>query len=124
MLRLDLFRRRNFAFGNLETLTMYAGLAILFFFLVIFLQEVAGYSAVEAGLTTVPATVIMFLLSSRMGALADRYGPRWFMAGGPLHLVGRDPALPALRDRDLVPRRPAAGARRVRARALGARWRR
>ena len=76
MLRLDLFRRRNFAFGNLETLTMYAGLAILFFFLVIFLQEVAGYSAVEAGLTTVPATVIMFFLSSRMGALADRYGPR------------------------------------------------
>ena len=47
MLRLDLFRRRNFAFGNLETLTMYAGLAILFFFLFIFLQEVAGYSAVE-----------------------------------------------------------------------------
>ena len=31
-----------------------------------------------------PATVIMFLLSSRMGMLADRYGPRWFMAGGPL----------------------------------------
>ena len=83
MLRLDLFRHRNFAFGTLETLTMYAGLAILFFFLVIFLQEVAGYSAVEAGLTTVPATVIMFFLSSRMGALADRYGPRWFMAGGP-----------------------------------------
>jgi MFS family permease len=26
----------------------------------------------------------MFLLSSRMGMLADRYGPRWFMAGGPL----------------------------------------
>ena len=84
MLRLDLFRRRNFAFGNLETLTMYAGLAILFFFLVIFLQEVCGYSAVEAGLTTVPATVIMFFLSSRMGMLADRYGPHWFMTGGPL----------------------------------------
>jgi predicted MFS family arabinose efflux permease len=84
MLRLDLFRRRNFAIGNLETLTTYAGLAILFFFLVIFLQEVAGWSAVEAGLTTVPATVIMFLLSSRMGALADRYGPRLFMGVGPL----------------------------------------
>jgi EmrB/QacA subfamily drug resistance transporter len=84
MLRLDLFRRRNFAIGNLETLSMYAGLAILFFFLIIFLQEVAGWSAVEAGLTTVPSTVIMFLLSSRMGALADRYGPRLFMGLGPL----------------------------------------
>ncbi len=84
MLRLDLFRRRNFAMGNLETLSMYAGLAILFFFLFIFLQEVAGYSAVKAGLTTVPSTLIMFALSSRMGALADRYGPRFFMTAGPL----------------------------------------
>ena len=31
-----------------------------------------------------PSTVIMFVLSSRMGALADRYGPRLFMTGGPL----------------------------------------
>ena len=42
MLELELFRRRNFAVGNLETLAMYAGLAILFFFLVIYLQQVAG----------------------------------------------------------------------------------
>jgi EmrB/QacA subfamily drug resistance transporter len=84
MVKLELFRRRNFAMGNLETLTMYAGLAILFFFLFIFLQEVSGYSAVKAGLTTVPSTLIMFFLSSRMGALADRFGPRLFMAGGPL----------------------------------------
>ncbi len=82
MLRLDLFSRRNFAIGNLQTLTMYAGLSILFFFLFIFLQEVAGYTALKAGLTTVPSTLIMFALSSRMGALADRHGPRLFMGGG------------------------------------------
>ena len=45
MLQLDLFPRRNFAVGNAETFAVYAGLAILFFFLVIFLQQVAGYSA-------------------------------------------------------------------------------
>jgi len=84
MLKLELFSRRNFAVGNAETLAMYAGLAILFFFLVIFLQEVAGYSALESGLTTVPVTVIMFVLSRRVGALADRYGPRFFMGAGPL----------------------------------------
>ena len=60
------------------------GSSILFFFLFIFLQEVAGYSALKAGLTTIPSTLIMFVLSSRMGALADRYGPRLFMTGGPL----------------------------------------
>ena len=84
MLRLDLFRRRNFSIANLQTLTIYAGLAVLFFFLFIFLQQVAGYSAVRAGLTTVPATLTLFVLSRRLGALADRFGPRLFLAGGPL----------------------------------------
>jgi len=84
MLRLDLFARRNFAVGNVETLTNYAGLAILFFFLIIFVQQVAGFSAIKSGLTTLPVTFVMFALSRRFGALADRYGPRRFMAAGPL----------------------------------------
>ena len=74
MLKLELFRRRNFAVGNAETLAVYAGLGILFFFLVIFLQQVAGYSALESGLTTLPVTLMMFALSRRFGALADRSG--------------------------------------------------
>jgi EmrB/QacA subfamily drug resistance transporter len=84
MLELGLFRHRNFAVGNLETLAMYGGLSILFFFLVIFLQQVAGYSALRSGLTTIPVTLVMFVLSRRFGALADRYGPRLFMGAGPL----------------------------------------
>jgi predicted MFS family arabinose efflux permease len=83
MVELALFRRRNFSVGNAETFTMYAGLAILFFFLVIFLQEVAGYSAIKSGLTTLPVTLVMFTLSRRFGSLADRFGPRLFMACGP-----------------------------------------
>jgi EmrB/QacA subfamily drug resistance transporter len=84
MLELALFSRRNFAVGNAETFAMYAGLAILFFFLTIFLQQVAGYSALESGLTIVPVTLVMFALSRRFGALADRFGPRLFMGAGPL----------------------------------------
>ena len=84
MLRLELFSRRNFAVGNAETLAMYAGLSILFFFLTIFLQQVAGYSALESGLTIVPVTLVMFALSRRFGRLADRFGPRFFMSAGPL----------------------------------------
>ena len=84
MLKLALFSRRNFAVGNAETLAMYAGLAILFFYLVIYLQQVAGYSALRSGLTTVPVTLVMFALSRRFGALADRHGPRLFMGVGPL----------------------------------------
>jgi EmrB/QacA subfamily drug resistance transporter len=110
MLPLSLFRRRNFAIGNAETLTMYAGLSILFFFLVLFLQQVAGWSALQAGLATLPTTVVMFFLSRYSGRLADRLGPRLFMGGGPLvaatglllmQRVGADPdyltdLLPAL----------------------------
>jgi len=84
MLPLSLFRRRNFAVGNIETFSMYAGLGLLFFFLVLFLQQVAGYDALEAGTTTIPVTLVMFAFSTRFGALADRYGPRFFMGGGPL----------------------------------------
>jgi len=84
MLPLRLFRKRNFAAGNIETLAMYAGLAILFFFLTLFLQQIGGYTPLQSGLATLPVTVIMFLLSRRFGALADRYGPRFFMGAGPL----------------------------------------
>ncbi len=84
MLKLALFARRNFTIGNVETLSMYAGLSVLFFFLIIFLQEVAGYNAIKAGLCTLPVTAVMFLLSRRWGRLADRYGPRLFMGAGPL----------------------------------------
>jgi EmrB/QacA subfamily drug resistance transporter len=84
MLPLALFRRHNFAAGNIETFAMYGGLGILFFLLVLFLQQVAGYSALAAGTSSLPVTIMMFALSMRFGALADRYGPRFFMGVGPL----------------------------------------
>jgi predicted MFS family arabinose efflux permease len=84
MMRLDLFKSRNFAVGNVETLALYGGLSALFFFLVLYLQQVAGYSPLKAGLALLPESVVMFALSSRFGSLADRLGPRLFMGGGPL----------------------------------------
>jgi EmrB/QacA subfamily drug resistance transporter len=84
MLPMSLFGSRNFAIGNLETLSMYAGLSILFFFLTLFLQQIGGYTPLQSGLATLPTTVVLFVLSRRFGALADRYGPRFFMGAGPL----------------------------------------
>ena len=83
MLPLELFRRRNFSVANVETFLMYGGLALQGFFLVLFLQQVAGFSATEAGAANLVPTAMMFLLSRRFGRLADRYGPRWFMTVGP-----------------------------------------
>jgi EmrB/QacA subfamily drug resistance transporter len=84
MLPLGVFRSRNFAVGNLTTLTVYGGLGAALFFVTIFLQQVAGYDAVQAGAALLPVTVVMWLLSSRFGALSDRIGPRALMGLGPI----------------------------------------
>src|SRR6185503_160907 len=82
MLPLNLFRARNFAVGNLATLLIYGGLGAATFFVTIFLQQVAGYSPIAAGLSLIPITGCMWLLSRRFGALSDRIGPRLLMGCG------------------------------------------
>lgn len=84
MLSLGLFRNRNFSVGNVATLSIYAALSVATFLIVLFLQQVAGYSALYAGLALLPVTIIMFVLSPRFGALAGKHGPRLFMGFGPL----------------------------------------
>src|SRR5919202_227115 len=84
MLPLNLFAHRNFSVGNVATLTIYAGLGGMTFILPLFLQQTGGYSAVDAGLALLPMTMIMFTLSRRFGALADRIGARLPMGVGPL----------------------------------------
>jgi EmrB/QacA subfamily drug resistance transporter len=84
MLPLWLFRSRNFAVGNVTTLALYAGLGAMLFLLGIYVQQVAGYSALAAGAAFLPVTALMFTLSKRWGALSDRHGPRLFMAAGPI----------------------------------------
>lgn len=84
MLPLELFKIRNFSVGNLATVAIYAGLSVATFLITLFIQEVGGYSAVQAGLALLPVTVIMFGLSPLFGRLAGTYGPRFFMSAGPL----------------------------------------
>ena len=84
VLPLELFRSHNFSTVNLATLCVYAALGGAFFFITLFLQQVAGYTAFQAGAATTPVTVLMFALSGRFGALASRIGPRLPMGVGPL----------------------------------------
>lgn len=84
MLPLNLFSRRNFAVTNAQTFVMYGGIGLLGFFVTIYLQEVAGYSALKSGVTGLVPTIVMFVLSARMGKLADRHGPRPFLTLGPM----------------------------------------
>jgi len=84
MLPLGLFTIRNFSFGNIATLMIYASLSLATFLITIFVQQVGGYTATAAGLSLIPVTVVMTLLSSKFGELSGRYGSRWFMTFGPL----------------------------------------
>jgi len=84
MLPLGLFGSRNFAVGNVTTFSLYGGLAVATFFLVLYLQQVGGYTPLGAGLALLPITVVMFALSRRFGALSARVGPRWLMGIGPI----------------------------------------
>jgi len=84
MVPMHLFTIRNFGVGNLATLFIYAGVSMGMLIVPLFTQEVAGFSATEAGLATLPLPVLSFLFASRVGALSARFGPRVFMAAGPL----------------------------------------
>jgi EmrB/QacA subfamily drug resistance transporter len=84
MLDLSLFRIRNFAVANLTTLTVYAGLGAGLLFVGLYLQQVVGYSAFEAGLATTPISILLFFLSPRWGRLASGTGPRLPMTLGPI----------------------------------------
>lgn len=87
MLPLDIFRSRQFTAANLVTFVVYASLGSTFFLLVVNLQQVLGYSPVQAGLATLPITALMLALSARAGLLADRIGPRLPMTAGPLGMA-------------------------------------
>jgi EmrB/QacA subfamily drug resistance transporter len=84
MLDLRLFKVRNFAVTNLETLIVYSGLIGAFFFVTLFLQQTVGYSPIAAGFATTPISLILFALSPVFGKIATGTGPRVPMCLGPI----------------------------------------
>jgi EmrB/QacA subfamily drug resistance transporter len=84
MLPLGVFRSRQFSAANAVTFVDYAALGGALFLVPVVLQDVCGYSALEAGMSLLPLTAIMLALSSRSAALAARIGPRLQMTAGPL----------------------------------------
>ena len=81
---LRLFADRTFSATNVMTLLTYAALGTVLFLFVLNLQVVAGYGALAAGLSGLPITLMLLLLSARSGRLATRIGPRPQLIAGPL----------------------------------------
>jgi len=83
MMPLAIFRSRQFSATNAVTVAVYGALAASLFMVGLVLQEALGYEPLEAGVATLPITLVMLTFSARAGALARRIGPRIPMAVGP-----------------------------------------
>jgi EmrB/QacA subfamily drug resistance transporter len=79
-----LMRNRPFVALNVATLLIYAGLSIMFFLLSFDLIDRRKLTPVDAGLTFLPFTLALGLLSQPFGALADKIGARTMLIAGPL----------------------------------------
>src|ERR1700733_9084536 len=84
MLPLGVFKSRQFSAANAVTFVVYGALGGALFLVPVVLQEVSGYSPLEAGVALLPLTVIMLAFSARSAALSARIGPRLQMTVGPL----------------------------------------
>jgi EmrB/QacA subfamily drug resistance transporter len=76
LMPLGLFRERVFSVANAMTLLVYGALGAVTFFLVLQLQSALGYSPLQAGVATIPITVMLLFFSSRAGAVGAWIGPR------------------------------------------------
>jgi EmrB/QacA subfamily drug resistance transporter len=88
MLDLSLFRNRGFAGAN--TVMLLVGLAMfgVFFYVSLYVQQVLGYSPVQAGAAFLPWTLLIILIAPWAGRLSDKFGPRPFVTAGLLLVAG------------------------------------
>lgn len=100
MIPLGIFRSRQFSGANLATVAVYAALSVTFFLLVLHLQQDLGYTALKAGIAVLPASVLLILLSSQAGSLAQRIGARLPMTTGPIVAAGGVLLLSGIRPHD------------------------
>jgi EmrB/QacA subfamily drug resistance transporter len=84
---LRLFRNPTFAGANVVALLVSLAMFGVFFFISLFLQNVLGYSAVRAGASFLPMTLLIIVVAPLAGRASDRLGSRWLMTAG-MTLVG------------------------------------
>ncbi len=88
MLDLKLFKNGTFAGANTVALMVSLAMFGVFFYISLFMQNILGYSAIKAGATFLPMTVLIIVVAPVAGMLSDKLGSRWLMAGGMLLVAG------------------------------------
>jgi len=82
MLPLSLFRIPAFAGAQITVFAISASFFAVYLYATLYLQNVLGLSAIEAGLAYLPGTLIMFFVAGASAQLVEKVGPRALIAGG------------------------------------------
>jgi len=82
MVQFDLLSDRNFLAAVVVAMIISFAMLGVFFFLALYMQNILGYSPLEAGVRFLPSTLMIVAVAPISGRLSDRYGPRWLIAGG------------------------------------------
>jgi EmrB/QacA subfamily drug resistance transporter len=87
MLDLTLFRNATFSGANVAMLLVALAMFGVFFYVSLYVQQILGYSPVEAGASFLPATILIAVLAPQIGRMVDRVGSRWLTGSGMLLLA-------------------------------------
>jgi EmrB/QacA subfamily drug resistance transporter len=82
MLPLELFRNRTYTGANTVILLVALAMFGVFFFVSLYMQQVLGYSAVQAGAAFLPMTLLIVVVAPLAGRMTDRIGSRAFLTAG------------------------------------------
>jgi predicted MFS family arabinose efflux permease len=76
------FRSRSFVGANVVAFTVSFGMFAMFFFIALYMQNILGYSPLEAGVRFLPSTLVIIVAGPISGRLSDRVGPRPLIVAG------------------------------------------
>jgi predicted MFS family arabinose efflux permease len=82
LVRFSLFRERTISGGNLVALTFGMAAIAVWFYLALYLQEVDGYSALKAGVASLPLNVSLITTATLSSKWISRFGPKPVLAAG------------------------------------------
>jgi EmrB/QacA subfamily drug resistance transporter len=88
MVDFSFFRSRSFLGANLVAFVVSFSMLAMFFFLALYLQNIRGYSPLEAGVRFLPSTLVIMVAGPVAGRLTDKIGPRPLMTFGLLMVAG------------------------------------
>jgi EmrB/QacA subfamily drug resistance transporter len=82
MVQFELLSDRNFLGAVVVALIITFAMMGVFFFLALYMQNILGYTPLQAGVRFLPSTLMIVAIAPISGRMADRFGPRWLIAGG------------------------------------------